>query len=145
MKEMLISEVLDLANKQTDPQQVSAVLKQHNSLGLRDVLRASLDDSIVWNLPTGAPKYESSENHTDGTVPSNLIVRTGELVYMVKGGQGDGLHPARRENLFIALLEGIHPRDSEMLILSKDKKLNEKWPNVTKEAVKLAFPKLIAK
>ena len=43
------------------------------------------------------------------------------------------------------MLEGIDPKDSEMLILVKDKKLHEKWPNITKDVVRKAFPKLIRK
>ena len=119
-------------------------LKKNNSLGLRDILRAALDESIVFELPIGAPKFESGESHTDGSVPSNLSRRTPDLAYMVKGGPGAKMHPAKRESMFIGLLESVHPKDSELLILVKDKKLAEKWPNVTKEAVKLAFPKLIS-
>ena len=144
-KEPLIHEVLTLANRETTAAAVAEVLKKNNSLGLRDILRAALDESIVFELPVGAPKFESGENHTDGTVPSNLARRTPELAYMVKGGPGARMHPTKRESLFIGILETVDPRDSEMLILVKDKKLAEKWPNVTKDAVKLAFPKLIAK
>lgn len=144
MKPLLISEVLDLANRQATQDETIKVLQANNSLGLRDVLRSALDDSIVWNLPTGAPPFKSPES-TDGSMPSNLIRRTPELAYMVKGGPGDKLHPARRESLFLGLIEGIDPRDARMLILAKDKKLAEKWPNITKDVVKRAFPKLIAK
>lgn len=144
MKEPLISEILTEANNKATRDETVKVLKQHNSLGLRDVLRASFDDTIVFDLPQGAPKYQSPES-TDGTMPSNLIRRTGELAYLVKGGPGKNLHPARREALFIGLIEGIDPRDADMLILMKDKKLSTKWTNITKEAVKLAFPTLIKK
>ena len=145
MKALLISEVIDLANKSATPEEAVKVLQQHNSLGLRDILRAALDDTIIFNLPAGAPKFESPVNHTDGEVPTNLIRRTPELTYMVKGGPGDKLHPARREGLFLAMLEGIDPKDSELLILVKDKKFNEKWPKITKAVVSKAFPKLIRK
>ena len=142
---LLISEVLDLANKQASPDVVAKALKAHNSLGLRDVLRIAFDDSITINLPTGAPSYKSPES-TDGSMPSNLIRRTPELAYLVKGHpQGDKLNPLRRESLFLGLIEGIDPRDAAMLILAKDKSFSTKWPNVTKDVVKAAFPKLLRK
>ena len=52
-KQLLISEVITLANKEATPQAVAEVLKKNNSLGLRDILRAALDESIVFELQIG--------------------------------------------------------------------------------------------
>jgi len=45
--------------------------------------------------------------------------------------------------MFIDMLEGIHPKDAELLILMKDKKSLAK--GITKKLVEEAFPKLIVK
>ena len=49
----------------------------------------------------------------------------------LKGGN-DKLNSLRRETMFINILEGLHPREAEILILVKDKKLTDKY-KITKE------------
>ena len=56
----------------------------------------------------------------------------------MKGGN-DGLTKARREMIFINLLQGLHPKDSQILILVKDKNLSDKY-NITQEIVAEAYP-----
>jgi hypothetical protein len=41
--------------------------------------------------------------------------------------------------MFINLLQGLHPREAEVLILTKDKKLSDKY-KVTLDNVKQAYP-----
>ena len=56
----------------------------------------------------------------------------------MKGGN-DGLTKTRREMIFINLLQGLHPKDAQILILVKDKNLSDKY-KVTKEIVAEAYP-----
>ena len=42
----------------------------------------------------------------------------------VKGGN-DALRPMKREQLFMQLLEGLHPDEAEIICLVKDKKSKE--------------------
>jgi hypothetical protein len=56
----------------------------------------------------------------------------------VKGGN-DSLSSLRRENIFINLLEGLHPLEAEIICLCKDKKLQEKY-KISKEIVSEAYP-----
>ena len=56
----------------------------------------------------------------------------------MKGGN-DGLTKTRREMIFINLLQGLHPKDAQILILVKDKKLSDKY-KITKEIVAEAYP-----
>ena len=48
----------------------------------------------------------------------------------------------RRETFFINILEGLHPLEAEVLILVKDKRLEEQY-NISKEIVSLAFPDIV--
>ena len=41
--------------------------------------------------------------------------------------------------IFINLLQGLHPKDAQLLILVKDKKLSDMY-NITKEIVAEAYP-----
>ena len=56
----------------------------------------------------------------------------------MKGGN-DGLTKTRREMIFINLLQGLHPKDAQILNLVKDKNLSDKY-KVTKEIVAEAYP-----
>ena len=47
----------------------------------------------------------------------------------------------RRESMFIALLEGLHKSEAEVLCLVKDGKLQEKF-RITLATVKEAFPQI---
>ena len=58
----------------------------------------------------------------------------------VKGGN-DGLSSLRRETMFINILQGLHPLEAEILILTKDKRLGDKY-NITKEIVAEAYPEI---
>lgn len=144
MKNLRIYEILhDVSNADNQDLKLQ-LLKQHNCLALRDVLRSAFDDSIVFTLPKGLPKYKSSLS-TEGIAPADLRRETQRFTYFVKGGKGDALTQLKRESMFLMLLEGIHPEDAEVLGLCKEKNLQSKFPGITKDLVKLAWPKLIAK
>ena len=137
-----IYEVLDtVANAKTANDRI-AVLRSNNSLGLRDVLRAAFDPAIVFTLPTGLPTYQADLSK-DGFSATDLMRSTKQFTYFVKGGAGDKLSSLKRESLFLRLLEGIHPRDAEIVCLIKEKKLESKYPTITTELVKATWPTLI--
>lgn len=138
-----IYEILEKAAAVATRLEKMEVLKKHNSLGLRDILRAAYDDSIVFNLPAGVPEYKSHVSK-EGMAPSSLQRQTRKMTYFVKRGQGDSLQPIKRERIFLQVLEGIHPKDAEILIAAKEKKLNGKFKGITKALVKEVWPKLIA-
>jgi len=142
MTRLKISEVLDTAARAKTKAERIGILKQNNSLGLRDVLRASFDDSIVFLLPEGIPEYRSFLSN-EGTPPTDLTRETRRFTYFVKGGKGDQLSAGRREKIFMSILEGVHPHDAEVVCAMKEKKLDEKFPGITKDLVKEVWPKLI--
>jgi hypothetical protein len=59
----------------------------------------------------------------------------------IKGGN-DSLNGIRRENIFVNLLEGLHPLEAEIVCLCKDKKLESKY-KINKEIVSEAFPDIV--
>ena len=56
----------------------------------------------------------------------------------IRGGN-DKLTTARREMMFINMLQGLHPKEAELLILVKDKKMGDKY-KITKDHVAKAYP-----
>ena len=45
--------------------------------------------------------------------------------------------------MFIQLLEGIHYTEAELVLAVKDRKLTHKWPSVSADLVRAAFPTLL--
>ena len=113
------------------------VLKQNESWALKDIIRGSMDSTIKWNLPTGAPPYTAAleESH-----PANLLKENTKFKYFVKGGPGDNMPAFKRESIFIGILEGVHPQDAELVISMINK---EKPKGLTRPMVKEAFPGLL--
>jgi hypothetical protein len=135
-----IYEVLErVANTKTRDAKVE-VLREHESVALKDILRCAFDDVVQFTIPKGTPPYTPAD---ESSVPANLLTKNKQLTYFVKGGQGDKLPQHRREKIFIDLLETIHPKDAEILLLVKDK--NQPAKSVTKKLVQKAFPNLIRK
>jgi hypothetical protein len=139
---LMIHEILDAVVKAPTRDEKAAVLKKHDCLALRDVLRGAFDDFIVWELPKGSPPLNNKLSH-EGLPPSNLMRRTAELAYFCAKGPGVNIRPDRREKMWLAILESIHPKDAEVLIAMKDKKLHTKYKTVSKTLTQQVWPNLI--
>jgi len=144
MISLLVHEILQKVSAMESTEAKMAFLKQHNSLELRDVLRGSFDDCIQWNLPLGKPTYDGRLSKS-GHSSSSLRLKIKIFHYFVKGGQGDAMKPAKRENMFLQVLETIHPKDADMILAMKDKKLETLYPGITRDLVKQTWPGLILK
>ena len=118
------------------------VLRDYNSLHVRDVLKGAYDDSIQFLLPKGTPPYTEAK---EGAVPTHIRKHTKQFRYFVQGGPGEQVNPVKRENMFIQILEGIHPLDAKIVIAMKDKEFAGMYKGLTKKAASEAFPGLISK
>ena len=136
----LVHEVLEEARKKRSKEEKIKVLRDNATGALRDVIRGTYDDRIVWLLPQGAPPpFTRNEDHS---TPTNFIKECVKLKYLVKGGGFDDIHQTKREQIFIGLLEGIHSKDSELLINMINK---EPIKGITKNVAMEAFPDLFPK
>lgn len=138
MRKLDVYEVFDLFSAATGKAAKVKVLLDHDSPALRDVIRGSMDKTIVWLLPGGEVPYEPS---TEESYPASLQKENRKFTYFVKGGQGDNLRPLKRETIFIGILEGVHPRDAKILVSMINKKVPDK--GLTRNVVNEAFPGLL--
>ena len=103
---------------------------------------------MFWSISTldpllsdGADFFKSSNIVVDDSDnPTYLYGLIRKLYLFVEGGNPN-LKPARREYLFIEMLESIHPQEAELLLQVKDKKL--KCRGLTYNLVKETFPELL--
>ena len=133
----LLSEVLAKVSKQRTKAKKIQVLKENESLHLKAVLIWNFDDTVVSVLPEGEVPYDKNEAPA-GTEHTYLAHEWKVLYNFVKGGN-DFLRPVKREQLFIQLLEGLHPDEADIICLVKDKNLTEKY-KLTRPVVEEAFP-----
>lgn len=132
-----VYEILEEVEKQKTRNEKVKVLKINENWALKDIIRGSMDSTVEWNIPSGSPPYKPSQiqNH-----PSNLLKENSKFKYFVKGGPGDSLPTYKRENIFIGLIEGVHPEDAKLIINMINK---TKPKGLSRPVVQEAFPNLL--
>jgi hypothetical protein len=158
-----IFEILELASKQRSNAKKVEVLKTYENDALKTIFIWNFDETVISLLPEGPVPYGDvkDQNVYSGNLSDNLSreARGGEsatqqdlqgrgrtslrreyqnLYHFVKGGN-DSLSTIRREMMFINILEGLHPKEAELLCLVKDKHLTTKY-KISFENVKEAYP-----
>ena len=134
----LVTILADVAKAKNKKGKKEALLKHGNNGALKEILKYTYDPNIKFLLPPGDPPYKSVVDETEN--PTYLYGLVRKLYLFVEGGNPN-LKQQRREYLFIELLESIHPKEAEILLQMKDKKL--KCNGLTYNLVKETFPKLI--
>jgi hypothetical protein len=161
----LAFEVLELASRQRTNAKKVEVLQKYEDPSIKTILIWNFDESVISLLPEGDVPYASAGEQTSysGTLSEKVkdaVSKMDELnsnslgsmdqgrssirkeytmfFNFVKGGN-NSLSSLRRETMFINILEGLHPKEAEILVLIKDKRLQTKY-KITKEVVSEAYP-----
>lgn len=157
-------EVLALASKQRTKDKKVEVLREYRHPSLEAIFIWNFDETVISLLPEGDVPFfgdntmktstlseriddavsKMSSSASLGAIDQKYSTIRKEYVHFynfIKGGN-DSLNGVRRENIFINILEGIHPLEAEIICLIKDKKLQEKY-NITKEIVSEAYPEIV--
>tara|TARA_Y100000588_G_C14274770_1_gene933894 strand:- start:4765 stop:5229 length:465 start_codon:yes stop_codon:yes gene_type:complete len=121
-------------------------LKEYETDGLKTILRGAFDTRIEWKLPTGKPPYTESTAPDYDLADLQLVreARTLGRFATFEGrdtNQSQGLNKLRTEQLYIQLLEGLHPTEANIVIEMVKKKLPYK--GLTAKIANRAFPNLI--
>lgn len=158
-----VFEVLELASKQRTNAKKVEVLKTYEHDSLKAIFIWNFDETVISLLPDGEVPYGNADEQSvySGTLSQNLSREAGggesatgqdldgrgktslrreyqNLYHYIKGGN-DTLTTIRREMMFINLLQGLHPKEAEVLIFTKDKKLTDKY-KISFDNVKEAYP-----
>ena len=132
-----MNEILDLVSAQKTDAKKVALLKEYECDALKSLFIWNFDDSIISLLPEGKVPYKPNENPL-GTDHSSLRREQRNLYLFVKGGN-DSISTIRRETIFIQMLEGLHPKEADIVIAVKDKALEDMY-DIPFEVVEDAFP-----
>ena len=132
-----MNEILELVSEQKTDAKKVALLKEYECDILKSLFIWNFDDSVISLLPPGSVPYKPNENPL-GTDHSSLRREQRNLYMFVKGGN-DALSTIRRETIFIQMLEGLHPKEADIVIAVKDKALEDKY-DIPFEVVEEAYP-----
>jgi hypothetical protein len=130
-------EIFTKVNNAKDKQRKIEVLRQYDSLAMRQVLKGAFDPNIKWDLPTGTPPYIENDAPL-GTEHTYLDQEAKRLWHFVVGADKN-LTKVKKETLFIQMLEGLSADEAKLLISVKEKNLNNLYKGLTSAVVKEAF------
>ena len=133
-----IHEIFELVSEQRTKAKRVEILKEYRDDSVTAVLIWNFDDRVQSAVPEGEVPYNPNEVPV-GTDHTSLRREWKTLYHFIKGGN-DTLSSLRRESMFIQLLEGLHPREAEIICLIKDKDLESAYPKVTLDVVQQAYP-----
>jgi len=135
-----IHEVLELACKQRSKAKKVEILQEYRDDSLTAILIWNFDESVISAVPDGQVPYKENEVPV-GTDHTSLRREWKTLYHFVRGGN-DKLNNLRRETMFVQLLEGLHPREAEIVCLVKDKRLTDVY-KITQQQVEEAYPDIV--
>ena len=158
-----VFEILEVVSKQRTKAKKVEALKKYEHDSLKVIFVWNFDESVVSLLPEGEVPYGDvkDQNVYSGTLSDNLsreaaggeaatkqdlqgqgktsLRREYQNLYHYVQGGNNTLSTIRREMMFINLLEGLHPREAEVICLVKDGKLSDKY-KITLDVVQEAYP-----
>ena len=133
----LFSEIATKINNAKDKPRKLKILQEHDSVGLRQVLKGAFDPNIEWLLPPGDVPYEANEAPL-GT-EHTILQQEAKRLYLFTQHGDNALSSTKRETLFIQMLEGLCAEEAEFLITVVNKRVNNEYKGFTANLVKDAF------
>jgi len=134
----LMSEIATKVNNAKDKPRKLKVLKDHDSVPLRQVLKGAFHPDIKWLLPKGDNIPYTPNDAPLGTDHTILSQEAKRLYLFIEGGD-NAISQNKRETTFVQMLEGLSAEEAEFLIAVVNKKVNNKYKGFTANLVKEAF------
>lgn len=134
-----ISSILKKASEISKRSDKIAFLQQNASKPMFIVLQYARHPDVKWLLPEGTPPYNPIAKWDDQE--GHLYIEARKLYFFIKDGYPGNLTQTRREQMFIEILEGVDPKDAELLCAIKEKKLP--YEGLDDNILREAFPGLI--
>lgn len=129
-----LTEVLDEIN--SDPK---AIDNYKTDTALKILLEYAYIPEKKFDLPAGNPPYKEDAAPI-GMSPANLRMEAKKLYVFCR----KDLKPIKREQLFIDLLENVHPSEAKLLLAIKEQKITKLYKKITRAVVEKAgfIPKI---
>jgi hypothetical protein len=135
----LISEVLRKVNNAKTKEEKKKILLDNNTQVLRSLFIWNFDESVISMLPEGDVPYTPNPA-PEGTDHLLLENEGKKMFHFVKGGSN--ISQSKREQIFLGMIENLHPDEAELICLVKDKKLQKKYTRISKALIEETFPQI---
>lgn len=135
----LISEILRKVNNAKTKVEKSELLNKYNSQALRSLFIWNFDESITSAIPEGDVPY-TKNMAPEGTDHTRLENEGRKFFYFIKGAST--ISQSKREQIFLGMIESLHPDEAEVLCLVKDKNLQKKFTRVSRALIEETFPQI---
>lgn len=117
------------------------LLHQYKCVALMALCDYAFNPKLKWLLPEGNPEFNLTKE-----LPQNTWARLQQfykkIQYLLDIPPHNKMHQMKREQIYVNLLESIHPDDTKVVMALKDRKLP--FDNLTKELIEEAYPELKA-
>ena len=136
----MMHEIATKINNAKDKPRKLKVLKDNDSVPLRQVLKGAFDPRIEWSLPIGEGMEVPYEpNDAPVGTDHTLLHQEAKRLYLFTKGGDNTLSNTKKETLFIQMLEGLSAGEAEFLVAVVNKRVNNEYKGFTANLVKEAF------
>lgn len=127
-----VTEVLKEIND--DPSLLQSTYQKQGDGGpLGLIFKHAFQSNMKFKLPEGTPPFKKSAEPM-GMTPAQFITETKKFRYFIK----EDITQLKREQLFVQMLESIHPEEAAILVAIKDQTLTKLYPRITPFRLKQA-------
>lgn len=134
-KVKLMADILDETSKKKTKKEKLDHLRLHHSPQFHWLMNFTFHPGIIFELPESDPPFQKSP--VVGVSEGMLYNLIKKIPLLVKGGPGSHLPNAKREMFYIQLLEAVDPKEAELLLEVKNKKLPYK--GITAKLIEEAY------
>lgn len=132
-----IGEIVNEVKKAKSVGEKIRILQREDNKELRGLFELTYDNRLTWALPEGNPPYKPLDKSMDAQ--GNLYQDMRRMYVFLQHPKSANVSQARREQLFINMLEEIDPDDALLLLEAKSRKIK----GVSKKIVKQAYPEFL--
>lgn len=130
-----ITEVFDEISKDA-----KKAAEYKDDFAFKTILKCSFDTEYKFQLPNGDPPFKAASQPI-GMTAGNFRQETKKLYVFTKFAPQ--MTKMRREQLYVQLLESVHPSEAKIVNAMKDQTLDALYPKITAEFVKKHFPDVL--
>lgn len=132
-----VDQVLTKINDAKSVDERRELLKKYGAQVPYNMLLSLNFTSVKLDVPDGDPPWTRKDQQHPDMFPTTLARGIRSLQNIVHGRTT--LPKMKREHIFIQLLENVPPKEADVLLACKDKRLQELYPNITRELVGSVF------
>jgi hypothetical protein len=136
-----IPQIFEEVEKAGSKESKIKVLRSYETPVLIGVLQVNFNPDVKLHLPDGEPPFKKDTSIPTGYSETNLYTEWRRMYIWLD--EKINLTKARKEQLFVQMLEGVHWSEAETVCLAKDKKLQTKYKSLKEDLVREAFPNIL--